>query len=494
MSTVEIENIGPIERLTLPVPEDGGIVVLHGRNGSGKTKSLEAVEKLASGRGGLQVRDGALKGGVSGFGATLTVARSTTRRGTLDVESLDGKLSLADLVRPPVKEAAAADARRIKTLVSLAGQEPDPVLFHAIAGGAESFAEILPLAEAPDLVALAARVKREFEAAARKEENAGKKAEIVAQAHHEAICTIDLSESVDSDAAYAALQEATKRHTELVERQQAADDAGDRAIEARGKLEAAEQAYSGPTPDDAVAKWEKAKLSAKRADDTVMELEEKLHVANVARNTAEGVESTCKTTLITARRHAAAMTAWRETLDAESPLAPAPGDISAAATRLEKARHDVAKLPAYEQAKQHQAAALEADQEADLHQEFAERLRDVAKGTDGVLSEVVGKLGTPLRVEAGRLVLDTERGDTYFHELSHGEQWRLGLDIAVAVAGARTLFTIPQEAWESLDPQNREEISKHVKQKGIIVLTAESTADDKVTAEVFEEVDHDGIW
>ena len=57
--------------------------------------------------------------------------------------------------------------------------------------------------------------------------------------------------------------------------------------------------------------------------------------------------------------------------------------------------------------------------------------------------EIVSQLGTPLRVEAGRLVLDTKRGPTYLHDLSGGERWRLGLDIAVQVAGDRAIFTIP---------------------------------------------------
>jgi len=56
MPTVEIQNVGPIEHLTLPVPEGGGIVVLRGRNGTGKTLSLDAIDRLTSGRGDVSVR------------------------------------------------------------------------------------------------------------------------------------------------------------------------------------------------------------------------------------------------------------------------------------------------------------------------------------------------------------------------------------------------------------------------------------------------------
>jgi energy-coupling factor transporter ATP-binding protein EcfA2 len=472
--------------LELPIPEGGGIIVLHGRNGAGKTKTLEAIDRLTSGRGDVSVRDGALKGAVKGFGATLTVARSATRRGTLEVESLEGRLSVADLVQPPVKDPAAADARRIKTLVGLSGAKADPKLFHPLVGGPEAFEAIMPLAEADDLVALAGKIKRDFEAEARKQEDAAKKAEIAAQAQREAIGELDLSEPIDSDAAYATLQEATKRHTELIERLGAADAAGDRALEARERLEAAEKAHDGPTVDETDKALTFAVAATDAAKNFLADAQHALDRAKAAHQAAVDTEEKAEVAHKAAHQHASAMAAWRKTLEAELPAAPEPAELEAATEQVTQARAVVAKLPAYQQAKQHEGKAIEQERLAGELAAKAEQLRDAAKGTDNVLSEAVGRLGTPLRVEAGRLVLDTGRGDTYLHDLSHGERWRLGLDIAVAIAGDRTLFTIPQEAWESLDPQNREEIARHVREKGITVLTAESTADDQVTAEVYE--------
>ncbi len=100
MSTIELTNIGPIEHLVIPVPERGGLCVLRGRNGRGKTKALEAVESALTGRGKLDVRDGALRGEVEAFGVTLKIGRSTRRTGELEVQSLDGRLSPAELVDP----------------------------------------------------------------------------------------------------------------------------------------------------------------------------------------------------------------------------------------------------------------------------------------------------------------------------------------------------------------------------------------------------------
>jgi len=487
MSTVEIKDIGPVAHLELPIPEGGGIVVLHGRNGAGKTKTLEAVDRLTSGRGDVSVRDGALKGAVKGFGATLTVARSATRKGNLEVESLEGRLSVADLVQPPAKDPTAADARRIKTLVGLSGAEPDGSLFHDLIGGAEAFREIVPLAEADDLVALAGKIKREFEALARKKEDAALKAEIAAQAHREAIGNLDLSEPIESEAAYGALQEATQRHTELIERQQAAAAAEGKAAEARAAYREAEANYTGPTPAEAGKVLDQANQAEAAAGEVMEGCRRKLHDAEQAFIAATQRREKAEATHEAAVQHDQAMGVWQQAIEGEAPAPPDAADIESATKQLTEARAIVAKLPAYEQAKQHQAKAIEEDELVDRRVGEAERLRDAAKGTDNVLSEAVAKLGTPLRVEAGRLVLDTARGATYFHELSHGERWRLGLDIATAVAGQRTVFTIPQGAWESLDPQNRAEIAQHVRAKGITVLTAESTGDDGLTAEVYED-------
>lgn len=484
MSSVEIQDVGPVKRLTLPVPEHGGIVVLRGINGAGKTKTLEAVEKLASGRGQVAVRDGALRGRVQGFGATLTVARSTTRRGEIEVESLDGKLSIADLVQPPIKDAAAADAKRIKSLVSLAGAKADPALFYGLVGGEVEFTSMIPLAEADDLVEMASKIKREFEAMARKSEDAAQKAHVKAAAHREAIGGLDLSKPMDREAAYAELQAATQQHTELSERKRAAEEAGEAAAEARKQLAAAEKAYDGPTVQETTQTLEVAWHARKEALEAMRVAQQ---VADEAKATAEKLlkeEEIAGRAAKAAQQHASAMAAWRETLEKDAPLSPEPPELLAAAQRITEARAATSRLAGYEQAQQQYKQAVQGDAEEASHTEAAGRLRDAARGTDDVLSEIVGQLGTPLRVQAGRLVLDTGRGTTCFHELSHGERWRLGLDIAVTVAGDRTIFTIPQEAWESLDPQNRAEVGRHVQEKGVVIFTAESSADPEVRAEL----------
>ena len=116
-------------------------------------------------------------------------------------------------------------------------------------------------------------------------------------------------------------------------------------------------------------------------------------------------------------------------------------------------------------AKRKLSEAEESAAKAKQHRAEADRLRKAA-GTDEVLSGVVSKSGSPLRVEAGRLVLDTHRGATYFGDLSHGERWKMAIDIAIEAVGPNGVLTVPQECWEGLDEIARKAIAEHVQGPG----------------------------
>ena len=114
----------------------------------------------------------------------------------------------------------------------------------------------------------------------------------------------------------------------------------------------------------------------------------------------------------------------------------------------------------------------------------ADLLRGSARGTDEILSGLVGKANAKLRVEAGRLILNTTRGKTYFAELSHGERWKLALDVAIEAVGPGGVLVCPQEAYEGLDPSNRRLIADHLAGTGVVMFTAEASDDPEVTASV----------
>lgn len=120
---VDIEHTGPIGHVSIPIPADGGIVVLRGANGAGKSTALAAVDALARPASKLAatVQDGELVGRVAGFGREirLTAARRTSS-GTLEIAGLDDGLDLEQLVDPGIDDPKAADRRRITTAMRLA--------------------------------------------------------------------------------------------------------------------------------------------------------------------------------------------------------------------------------------------------------------------------------------------------------------------------------------------------------------------------------------
>ena len=121
------------------------------------------------------------------------------------------------------------------------------------------------------------------------------------------------------------------------------------------------------------------------------------------------------------------------------------------------------------------------------HEARADRLRKAAGQTDDVLSVIVGKLDCPLRVEGGRLVLTTDRGTELFEDLSDGERWRLALDVVIRFLPQNGILTLPQAAYGELDPINRREIDRLLRERGVVCLTAKATEDEELRAEVFQE-------
>jgi ABC-type multidrug transport system ATPase subunit len=110
--------------------------------------------------------------------------------------------------------------------------------------------------------------------------------------------------------------------------------------------------------------------------------------------------------------------------------------------------------------------------------------REAAGAVDQVLSDMVARVTKRLRVEAGRLVCDTDRGAELLSDLSGGERWRLAVEIAAEQVGQGGLVTVPQEAWEGLDPQNRAEVAEIARRVGVVLLTAECSENSEIAAEV----------
>jgi energy-coupling factor transporter ATP-binding protein EcfA2 len=168
MNAISIKNIGPIEKLDIPLPPDGGVVVLRGANGAGKTTALEATQRVLGGNHQLSCRDGSERGTIDGLGVKITVGRSTRKTGDLEAIHLEGKLSIAELVDPGLKSPEAADAKRIKALVSLSDVDADERLFVQEIGEELYSVAVSNDKAGMDLLEMSARIKQDLQGYARR--------------------------------------------------------------------------------------------------------------------------------------------------------------------------------------------------------------------------------------------------------------------------------------------------------------------------------------
>jgi hypothetical protein len=491
MSTIErnvtVSNIGPVEHLELPAPR-GKVVVLRGRNGAGKTRTLEAVSAHVSGRGNVDVRDGAVRGEVEGFGATLKVARRNTRAGELEVVSLEGRFDVSTLVDPELKSDEAADGVRIKALVQLAGGAgADPALFYPILGGQKAFEDYISPAsvETPDLVTMAARIKRDLEKHARLEADKATRAVAAAEAARATASDVDTSGPDDAAALQAELEFAIGEHSRLKAQAESITQRLAAAESARRQLAESQNGFSGMSIDAAKAAEQQALAENNAATAEVGRLEDLLQQARNAAELAHMRWENSVNAVRAAIEHGHTVGAWREAIDAAANIEPIPAELlDEAAADVTAARIALERGALIRQAKANHAEADELMRVAAAHRTTSDWLRDCGHATDEVLSDMVSKLGCPLSVSGGRLVTEhPTRGQTFYSELSDGERWKIALDIAIDAVGPNGVLTIKQDAWQDLDPNNQQLIVDHVAQTDVTLYTA-ACDDGELRAEV----------
>lgn len=459
MRQITIENVGPIVHLDIPAPEGGGVVVLSGRNGAGKSTALNAAASLMDGETDLSVRDGEERGSVVGAGCEIQVRKRTSRAGTLEVQKIAGE-DPALLVDPGLKDPVAADKARLRALCRLARVKSGKALFAPL----EELAGVpLPITIVDDLPESAAKTKRAIEQKARDIEEEGKRAGAKVEAILGRTAQVDLSAPHDSAALAAAVEKAVLELASIEGEATACLRATQDAERARAALEAARKENTLPDPSEAHA----AVLNARLRE---AELAEALQAAREARMGAEATfDSTTKVREL--------MRGW------EATIAKAEGMFGATQEQLDGLRGRLALARATEQTGVLVRAALAEKAEADaatlLMQEkrvLADRMRSAAAACDGVVSAAIASVAPRgLKVVDGRLIVTHKRGEIPFEELSHGERWTVALDVAIDAVGEGGLLSIAQEAWEGLDPANRELIATHARKRKALIITAEAT-------------------
>ena len=188
-------------------------------------------------------------------------------------------------------------------------------------------------------------------------------------------------------------------------------------------------------------------------------------------------------------RQAKSLRSNLEKLIAESKMdRPSDRDLLDASNELKIAKESLVIAESARQSAALRRTGIEKAEEAARLSQEAISLRRNAKQTEEVLNEIVSDIrDCPLKVSDGRLVISTKRGPTFFGELSHGERWRVALDIAVSAVGAGGMIVIPQEAWEGLDGDNRNAVAGKAKNGNVIVITAECGDGDLVVEEMNKE-------
>lgn len=488
-NTIEIENIGAVKTLRMEIPPEGGLLVLQGGQGVGKSTTLRAIDSVLQGNGSLDKRDGSIEGKISAFGVTISVKKSTRRTGELEVESLSGRLSLDELIDPGLADPTAADAKRIKALVQLAGAQADPTIFYELVGGEAEFKRIVgDQSKESDLLKLAGVVKRKIQEAAREVESAADKAAGSARAFRESASKVEETEAIDPAKLQADLESAIANESALKQAAKSGAELVKNAAEAREQSAKAEASYEGKSVEDATKDHDAEVIKVREAEAKVDELLKQLQAAESAVEEAKRAEFQSRIKVDQAKNHFRSLESWRQLVaGAESLNVPDEATIAQATQKVAEARAAIETQALVRKAIDDRASAEQADMQYHSLASRATNLREAAAKVDDKLSEVVGKLDCPLRVRDSRLTIETDRGQELFSDLSTGERIMVAVPIAAAYLPRDGILTISQSFYGEIQPANRRLLHETLKKNGVTALTAEATDDPELCASVFDE-------
>lgn len=481
---IVLENVGPVQSLSIPVYP--GVIVLRGQNDCGKSETLKAVSRLAGGNDSVSCRDDAAAGYVAGLGVTVSVRKSARCSGKLEALSIEGKLNIADLVSPPIKDPVAADRHRIKALLQLTGAKADWALFAHLYGVRQHISHEAQICG--DLVEMAAKIKRDLETVSRQETSGAEKEEAKAFACQQATQDVDKNIETDAKLLQANLEDALYAHGDIVSRARSAKDAKDRAEIARANIEkmALRDRLGVAELEQRLSNCQGELDAANRA---VIAAEEALRAARAKVETCNITSNAAKEALESGRREEELLAGWRDSVaQAEGIESPTPEDIAEAEAAVTSAHEAIDRAAVVRAAVEKAKEANSLRDSAKLHHAEAGRLRDAAKGTDDVLSDAVAS--DAIFIRAGRMITKhPERGEVFFGERSDGTRWKLAIDEAIKRirqlgAEKTAIIPIPQAAWSELDPANKAAIHAYAVEQGVTIVTAEAT-DGELRAEAF---------
>jgi len=488
--SITIDHVGPISHLEIPIPDGGGVVVLRGECGQGKSHAIKSVAALRDNgaRNELRPTDGWPSGSVEGLGVTVRLGRRNTARGELVCESLDSGVDPSVLVDPGIKDPVKADSRRLATLVQLAAiQVPTERWVQQCDRFADSVAVKDLVSDNP--VETADRIRRRLHEFALSQEKIGESQVGEAATLAKSVADVDVKSDCDPvaqaamiDAANTALAEAKAKQAAFTTAAQAYSAAKAKLAETKAGLRSVSECETAVSMADEALKRAVDDVVSRRAE--VQHLENMLQVAKGHLSTAEAKQAQCDDNLVnthadleTARAQHADIAELEKLVRAQLPDH-VPDEVIAdlfakRSTALEAAKQGEVVRRAKETLAK--AEALAAKGNATLAE--AEAIRTIARSTDQVLEQALVDAGyDTIRVLDGRLCVISERGHEPVSELSTGERWELALDIAARSLPSGGLLSVHQEGWQALDPSLRSKVAAMAKARGLVIVTAQVDA------------------
>lgn len=488
---VDIDHTGPIGHVSIPIPTDGGIVVLRGPNGAGKSTALAAVDALARPASKLaaSVQDGELVGRVAGFGREirLTAARRTSS-GALEIAGLDDGLDLEQLVDPGIDDPKAADRRRITTAMRLARASVPveawetklPTLTALNRSEMPITADPIRTAEALRELAnrLALNIEGSVPAARLEIERLEKLAGGVRPQDFPTLPDLEELHEIERQAAIelGVAKEARKqlvamqarRDQQIAEvRAQLGDDHQIRVAELEAKIQDAKTSLQDHTREIDARQQEIDRVAAQ-----LVALREAQAVANSQRDMLKvGVKSMAKDL----EELTATADLLQRMIDKVASTPTNNDAVELAEEALHTASHKAAEAKIARDAIEAARKVADIRKSLDTNERAAAELRLEARRAHEVLADALAKAAPAgLTVEDARLVITRGERKVYFAELSEGERWSLAIELALRALDGVQLITIKQEAWQGLDGDARATIAALAKERRIVIVTAEA--------------------
>ena len=488
MTTVENQPVNRAIKITdvrycpnIVIPIAPGGTIIRGPCGAGKSIALDAIGLgLGGPRGRVRPAEDAKRAEIDCLGVLVQVSESrATRHGDLDVGAME-EFDIGGLIDPVVQDPDARNRHGIKALLRLSDAKADPALFYSLAGDQPTFEQLVPpdAVKTDDLVELAGRVKRAFDAQARLQENAAEREEGKAAALRHAGDGLDLNEESDSAKLQDMHVKAVAAQSVLVTKATAARQARDRAADARKQLAAA--TGSGRSVAECRADEQAAKELFEAANEKVREIQGILaHAQNQAGNallTANGAKSAREA----AERYEVATVGWQKAIEAaEGVEAPSDKEIATAAQTVQVIQQRIERAGVLRDARQKLAQADEHRRGAAEYRQQVARLRNAAKDTDDVLSKAVAS--SRFRVTRDILfgLLPDGQSKPYY-AMSDGERTLIATEEKIERTRAATpdlaqtiLVKLPQRTFQDLSPSWRERLFALAAEQNACLISAE---------------------